>query len=233
MERRVFVPAGALLLCLLAHPGLRAQTVTIDEGTYRITVGGTEVGSEVFAIRRSGNGVEPLIEASGRVTLDAGPAVTSVLRFAGPALRPAEYVLQVAGSPGETHSGRVTGRRVSARIVSSAGENMREYLVGAGAVVIDDGVAHQHYFLARRVRDGETRIPVIVPREGRQSWITVEVAGEESITVGGQRTTARRLELRPEQGDPRTLWTDAADRVLRLEIPARQFIAERTTLPAS
>jgi hypothetical protein len=100
--------------------------------------------------------------------------------------------------------------------------------------VIEDGVAYQHYFLARRVREGETRIPVIVPREGRQVWVNVETGPEETINIGGQPAdaiAARKLILRPAQGDERMLWVDAQDRVLRLEIAARGFVAERNAPP--
>ena len=117
-------------------------------------------------------------------------------------------------------------------MVSSAGENLREYLVSEGAEVIDESVAHQHYFLARRARNGETRIPVISPRKGRQHFVVVEVAGDESLTIAGQAVTARKLVVRPEQGEARNVWVDGQHRVLKLELPSRRLIAERAALPS-
>jgi hypothetical protein len=219
------------LICLLAAvPGLaRAQNITIDEGVFRLVVNGREVGSETFAIGQTGTAADAQIFARSRVTLAEGTD-TALVQY-GPALRPAAYSIQVGGDSAQRLSGRVSGRRVSARILSSAGENMREYLVSDGAVVIDDGVAHQHYFLARRVRAGETRVPVIVPRAARQMWFNIEVHPDESVDIAGTSIQCTRLVLTPESGDPRTIWVDSEDRVLRLEIPARRYVAERAAPP--
>ena len=175
---------------------------------------------------------DALIEATGRVSIDARPDVLTAVRIAAETLRAADYQVRIESAPEEIYSGRVTGRRVTARVVSSAGENLREYLVSEGAEVIDESVAHQHYFLARRARNGETRIPVISPREGRQHFVVVEVAGDESLTIAGQAVTARKLVVRPEQGEARNVWVDGQDRVLKLELPSRRLIAERAALPS-
>ena len=229
--RRLDPPAARVcLLMALAVPGLASgQNITIDEGTFRLLVNGREVGTETFAIGQTGAAADAQIFARSRVALEAGTD-TALVQY-GPSLRAAAYSIQVGGDTAEHFSGRVSGRRVSARIISSAGEKMREYLVAEGAVVIGDGIAHQHYFLARRVRAGETRIPVIVPRETKQLWFNVEVHPGESIDVGGTTLACNRLVLTPDSGDVRTLWVDASDRVLRLEIPARNFVAERASPP--
>ena len=51
--RRMLTIAGAALLVPLA---LRAQTATLDEGSFRLLVDGREVGTETFSIRKSGEG---------------------------------------------------------------------------------------------------------------------------------------------------------------------------------
>jgi hypothetical protein len=230
MRRLEWTAAGFFLFMALGGPGpVFGQNVTIDEGTFRLLVNGREVGNETFAIGQTGAAADAQVFARSRVTLEAGTD-TSLVQY-GPSLRAAAYSIQVGGEPGEHLSGRVAGRRVSARIISSAGEKMREYLVAEGAVVIGDGVAHQNYFLARRVREGETRIPVIVPRETRQMWFNVEVHPDETVDVGGTSIACNRLVLTPDSGDVRNLWVDSSDRVLRLEIPARHFVAERTSPP--
>jgi hypothetical protein len=222
--------AGVLAVALMAGPAsVRAQTVTIDEGTFHLRVNGRDAGTETFIIRQTGTGADAQVIARSRVTLETGTD-TALVQY-GEALRPAAYSIQVGGDPGERVSGRVVGRRVSARIVSSEGENMREYLVSEGAVVIDDAVAHQYYFLARRFREGESRIAVIVPREARQLWLAVEPHPDETVSVGTGALAATRLVLTPEQGDVRTLWIDSDARILRLEIPSRNFVAERAAPP--
>ena len=223
----------AFAAAALAAPvtGQNAAALRIDEGSFRITIDGTDVGTERFVIRRTSTSPDALIDATGRVSLDARPDVLTAVRIAAETLRAADYQVRIESAPEEIYSGRVTGRRVTARVVSSAGENLREYLVSEGAEVIDESVAHQHYFLARRARAGETRIPVISPREGRQHFVQVEIAGDESLTIAGQTVTARKLVIRPDQREARQVWVDAQDRVLKLELPARRLIAERVALP--
>ena len=223
---------AGLSIAVLAVAQAGAQT-TIDEGTFRLMVDTREVGSERFVIQLRGSGPTAAVTATGSVTLDddAGDDLTTSVSFAGLDLQPAQYTVSVGGEGGDRLSGRVTGRRVSARIVSSTGENVREYLVSEGAIIIDHAVAHQHYFLARRVRAGEMRIPVIVPRDAQQAWVDVEVLPPETLNVAGTPLECRKLRLTGGGGDIRIVWTDDADRIIRFEIPDRSFVAERTAVP--
>src|SRR5688572_25011810 len=121
-------PLFALISALAASP-LAAQTVTLDEGSFRISVAGREVGTEVFSIRQNGSGQNAVIIAVGRVLLDGdkGPQeLSSELQVAGGTLRPAAYEVKVQGADAEQIKGRVVGGRFSAQIVSPAGEMMRE-----------------------------------------------------------------------------------------------------------
>jgi hypothetical protein len=213
---------------------VQAQTVSLDEGAYRISVGGKEVGTETFSIRQNGTGESAVIIAVGRVVLDAdkGPQeVNSELQLAGRTLRPAAYEVRVQGAGAERITGRVVGSRFSAQIVSSAGESMREYLAGDGAIVADDGVAHHYYFLAQRLDNGAGRIPVIIPRQNRQVTAQVTVAGTEHLTIGGTSLEARKLVIVPAGSPERDVWIDARGRVLKLEIPSSGFVALRQEAP--
>lgn len=220
-------------LALGAAP-LAAQTTTLDEGSFRISIGGKEVGTETFSIRQNGSGEGAVIIAVGRVVLDAdrGPQeVSSELQVGGRTLRPAAYEVRVQGTDAERITGRVVGSRFSAQIVSPAGESMREYLAGEGAVLAEDGVAHHYYFLARRVEGGATRVPVIIPRQSRQVSAQVAVAGSERITIGGESLEAKKISVTPAGGQQRFVWVDAQGRVLRLEIPGSNFVATRAEAP--
>ncbi|HEX6560023.1 MAG TPA: hypothetical protein VF021_11190 [Longimicrobiales bacterium] len=213
---------------------VHSQTVTLDEGAYRISVGGKEVGTETFSIRQNGSGDGSVIIAVGRVVLDAERGqqeVSSELQVAGRSLRPAAYEVRVQGAGAQRITGRVVGGRFSAQIVSSAGESMREYLAGDGAVLADDGVAHHYYFLARRVQGGSARVPVIIPRQNRQVIAQVTAAGSESLTVGGKTLAARKLSITPAGTPERLVWVDTEGRVLRLEIPSSGFVAARVEAP--
>ncbi len=226
-------PLFALIAVLAAAP-LNAQTVTLDEGSFRISVAGKEVGTEVFSIRQNGSGQNAVIIAVGRVVLDGdkGPQeLSSELQVAGGSLRPAAYEIRVQGADAEQIKGRVVGGRFSAQIVSPAGEMMREYLAGDGAVVSDDGVAHQYYFLARRADGKSARIPLIIPRLSKQVIAQVTHGGSEKIAIAGRSYEAQKYTVTAAGTPSREVWVDAEGRVLRLEINDRKLVAQRVAPP--
>lgn len=228
------IAAVAAVLTAAVPQGARAQGAVIDEGTFRLTVGGQEVGTESFSIRQSGTAADAVITARGRVVLDSqrgAQEIAATLQVAGAALRPASYEMALEGADAQRVAGRVVGGRFTARIVSASGEHGREYLVSEGAVILDEGVAHHYYFLARRVEGASGRVPIVIPRESRQVWAEVTVGGSETVTVGGRSVQARRLTVAPQGGSPRHFWVDGENRVLRLEIPEQNFVAVRTAAP--
>ena len=225
---------AAMTAALISGSAAHAQTTTLDEGSFRISIGGKEVGTETFSIRQNGTGDGAVIIAIGRVVLDAerGPQeLSSELQVGGRTFRPAAYEVRVQGAESGRITGRVVGSRFSAQIVSPAGESMREYLAGEGAVLADEGVAHHYYFVARRADAGATRVPVIIPRQSRQVSAQVAIGGTEKVTVGGTSLDARRMSVTPAGGQQRLVWIDAQGRVLRLEIPASGFTATRDEPP--
>lgn len=223
--------AAALLLALSASAPAPAQTVTLDEGTFRITIRGRDAGTETFSIRQNGTGADAVIIARGRVALNGGETTSSTQLSGADALRPTAYELTATGADARTVVGHATGGRFSTRTVSPAGEDMREHRVGEGAVLAEEDIAHHHFFIARRVAVGASRVTLLVPGENRQIRATVRVTGTEAIQVGGQTVNARRISVQPEGGTERILWADAAHRVVRVEVPSRNYVAERTTLP--
>jgi hypothetical protein len=213
----------------LAFPA-SAQTVTVDEGTFRVLVGGREVGTETFTIRQNGTGADAVVIAQGRVNLPEAAEVLANVQFGGAMLRPVAYDVELRGSGARRIRAAIAGGRASARTVSAGGEAMKEYLVSDGAVLLDEGVAHHHYFLARRAAGGATRVPVIIPRENRQVQATVSAGGEENISIGGNSVRARKLTIELTGGDTRTIWVDGSNRVLKVEIPAKSYVAVRSSL---
>ena len=220
-------------LPLLAVAPAVAQTGTDDRGTFDVLIGGRRVGTEEFAIQQTGAGESTEIVASARVhvqlptgTLDLGPR----LRTTGFQAQPVTYEVTIGGTSPRKIVGTIGSGRFSARIVTPTGEELREYLASNGATVLDDGVAHHYYFLARRVRSG--RIPIIIPRENRQVMATVTSAGEERVQIGSTTANLYHLVIRPDGGEERHVWVDALSRVIKVEIPARDYAAVRTVLPA-
>lgn len=232
--RSSVVPLGALLLPFMVTGGAEAQTVSVDEGVFHLSEDGRSIGTETFSIRQSGRGANAVTIARGRTVLDgAGESgeVTASLEAVGAQLRPSTYQVTVRGSESQRIAGRLVGRRFSARIISPAGERMREYLASDGAVLVDDGMVHHLYFVARRVDGGAARIPVIVPRRSRQVQARVSVDDPRPIRIGERRIEARRMTMETDDGAVRHIWADGRGRVLRVEIPARDFSAERAEPP--
>ena len=221
------------LFVISAQTPLAAQTVVLDEGSFRLRVGGQVVGTETFLIRQNGTGENAVVIATGKVVLDtarAGQELRAELQMAGPALRIAAYQVNVTGNQREQIAGTVVGSRFSAKIISSEGEMMREYLSSDGAVVADEGVAHHYYFLAQRVGSESARVPVVIPRRSQQVMAQVSSRSGET-TIDGLSVPARHLVVTVTGGPERHVWVDARGRVLRLEIPSRNFVAERVAAP--
>jgi hypothetical protein len=222
----------ALALLLFGATAAPAQTATLDEGTFRILLNGRDVATETFSIRQTGAGAAALIIAQGRVAPE-GPGIdplTASLELAGAGLRPAAYQIDLQGETPQRIAGRIVGGRFSARIRSGAGESMREYLASEGAILLDDGVAHHYYFLARRLDGSPLQVPVLIPRQSRQVTAQVTRGAGESVEIGGVAVAATRFTVNAD-GVERRVWADAQGRILRLEIPAQGLVAVRTAAP--
>lgn len=219
--------AFALTALLAAAPGY-AQTTVIDEGSFRISVRGSTIGTETFTIRRSGSGANAATVAQGRVILGTGEQTRTVIQLRGDELRPTAYQIEIAGDDRQSITGRAAGSRFRATTVSSAGEQMREYLVDDGVVVLHDGIAHHHYFLATA---GAGTVPLIAPQQARQLRATVQDHGTETIEVGGRQVEARNFSIEITGLDSRSIWVDDRNRVLRVRIPGQELTAQRTSLP--
>ena len=226
-----------LVLALVALAATAAAPARVgaqvaDSGSFRITIEGRDAGTEDFVIVQSGAGTAGEQSATSRVRLrlpDGTRELDTRLTTRGISADPVEYQVQVGGtSPGRL-VGTIGGGRVSARIVTPTGEQLREYVASRGAVVLEDPVAHHYYFLAQRAH--QQRVPVIVPRENRQVMAEVENRGEERIRVGDTEAVLFHLVVRPQGGVERHLWVDALNRVVRVDIPARGYRAERTRVP--
>jgi hypothetical protein len=234
MTARAAFPLLFGLVATLGSTTVPAQTVTLDEGAFKLRVGGQEVGTETFNIRQNGSGESAVVIAVGKVVLDTargGQEINAQLSMKGPALQTSAYQVNIEGANASKISGLVVGGRFSARIISSAGEQMREYMASDGAVVTDDGLAHHYYFLAKRVGSESARVPVLVPRESKQFSATVTSRGNEAVTIGGASVQARHLVVNITGKGQRDVWVDSQDRVLRVEVPDQKFLAERVALP--
>jgi hypothetical protein len=217
--------AAALVAALpAATASAAAQPLAADSGTFAIFVNGNEAGNEAFEIRTAAGAAGEVLSVS-RAQLAAGQIIDTRLRVTGPDAVPSQYQMTLGGGGPMRIVATGGGGRFSAKIVTASGEQLREYVASAGAVVLDEGVVHHYQLLAARTRNG--RVPILVPRQSRQVMATVSNRGEEEVEIGGRRVTLSHLVVEPQGGDERHVWIDRAGRVMRLVIPARSLSAER------
>jgi hypothetical protein len=68
---------------------------------------------------------------------------------------------------------------------------------------------------------------VIAPRARAHLELTTGPSREEELVLGSVVLAARRVEFTSGE-DRRTVWFDGLGRVLKVEIPAAGYVAERT-----
>ncbi|MGD8496758.1 MAG: hypothetical protein PVF05_11240 [Gemmatimonadales bacterium] len=220
---------AALLALALTVPGTaRAQDPNlVDQGRFDIRVGDRTTGTETFAIRRQGEGYM----AVGRLQLEG----------TGAWLRSAEVMLRTDGSyapvryryesrvEGERRMVDLTraGTRLRVSTTSAEGERMTELLANPRQVLLGPGIAEHYYFLVRRLSAGGRSLTALLPQEGREAPIRLVGSRDTTVDVGSQAVPARRWEVEID-GSTHLVWSDLADgRVLRVEIPDRQWRSVR------
>ena len=218
--------AGAVL----SPEGLRAQVVTLDQGSFTVTRGAERLGREDFTIRRTP-------AAEGASVIVASATVSYGDRRLSPALRatadgtPLAYQVdvQVANETRERFRGQAGRGRFSATMRTPSGDSSKEYVVTDGALILDDDVFHHYYFIAQRQPGGT--MTVVIPRRNVQVAMTVESRGAEPVTVGGTPLNATHLVVRERGGAVRDVWVDAQGRVLRVRLADRGIEALRDDPP--
>lgn len=209
-----------------------AQTGASDAGTFEILISGYPAGTEEFTIQQTGIGENAQVIATARIrlSLPSGTVeLTPRLRASGFLADPVAYEVTIGGTSPRRIVGQIGSGRFSARITSPSGEQMREYVASSGATILDEGVAHHYYFLAQRVRNGT--VPILIPRENRQVMATVRDLGEEEVEIRGRTVSLYHLVVQPAGGEERHVWVDALNRVIRVDIPEREYSAVRTEIP--
>lgn len=221
----------SLSLALMVAAGIspsiaRAQVTVADEGSFTITVKGERVGRENFWIRTTPDPRGSVYIATA--TSIVGGRKMEPRELADPNGVPLGYDLKVSGDDVLQLSGRIERGRMGLSVRTPRGESRREFLVSDNAVLIDDDVYHQYFFLARRKASGS--VPIVIPQRNAQVMARVTQGEREPLTIGGVTVEARRLVV-SEGGVTRDVWVDASGRVLKVEISSRGVIALRDDPP--
>lgn len=226
MNRLLGVLLAAGVAALPAH-GALAQGAPFDEGSFLVTRNGTPVGKEAFRILKS-SGKDQLYTSTAQCALGERrifPALTAD-RVGVPLL----YQVDVKNGGEVEERLRATGRpgRLHAVLQTRTGESSKEYLISSGAVILDEDVFHQHFFLPLARRTGD--VNVVVPRRNSQVTGRLEERGTEKIKVDGREVSALHLVITLPDG-ARDLWFDESGRLLKVAVPARGLVALREELP--
>ncbi|MBK8058057.1 MAG: hypothetical protein IPK33_09305 [Gemmatimonadetes bacterium] len=229
MTTRLLGLSALLIVSATALPAQSAQI--IDQGSFTITVANQRTGREDFRIEGT-PGASGALEYVARATVVFGDRRLTPALHSDSMGAPSDYQIESRGTTtgSERWSGKITRGRVSARINNARGESAKEYIVTDGALILDDDVFHQYYFLARRSNDA--RMAIVVPRRNAQLVLTVSSAGADRVTIGTKDLEARHIVLTEPSGATRDVWVDAKGRVLKVAIPARNLVAQRDDPPA-
>jgi hypothetical protein len=221
------VPVAAISAALSLPSAAAAQGVVVDQGRFAVSLDGRSAGVEEFTIRRAGLGGDAAIFANGTITLTRSGGtqqIVPLLRAIPPDGVASQYQVEVRGVESLNLRLRLAQRRYVAVIQSELGEEQREFPAQPDTRIVDVDVAHHYYFL-REAREG-TIVPVLEPRLRGHVQLRVGASREEELRLGETAVPARRVELTAGE-DRRIVWFDRVGRVLRVEIPARRYLAER------
>lgn len=223
-------PFRIVLPALLVASALPAQATRIaDEGSFTIMVAGRTVGRENFRITAVPRGESVVYLAKAEVAF-GDRKISPELHTDGNGTA-IDYKVTRSGDDTEVWDGAISRGRLSTRITTERGPAAREFIVPAGAMILDDDLQHQLYFIVRRTKSG--RVPVIIPHRNTQATFTVATVGNEPLQVGTEEVTATHVTVLEPGGERRDVWVDAAGRVLRVEDSARRMVAMRDDPPRS
>jgi hypothetical protein len=218
-------------LAALAPAAASAQEF-LDQGVFLISRDGAEIGREEFAIQATpGRQGRPGVLA---VATDhyRERDVRAALELTNDHI-PVSYQVDVAvaGRVTERLSGQLARGRFAVRLVTQAGEVVREFPVPAGVVVLDDDGLDQFYFFPRPTESTSQPVSILRPRERRVVTGEVRTLGTDTVVVGTRGVTARHYGLTFPGGDAREFWFSPSGSLLKVAIPARALVALRSSLP--
>lgn len=214
---------------LVSAPAVRAQaSAVLDEGTLMVSRNGTPIGRESYRIVRAPGPGGQVYQARSSTALGTD-RVSAILGTDSTGV-PVTYEAEVTSASSVTDrlSGRGRPGRFSVLVQTRTGESAREYRLNNGALLIDQDVFHQYFFLG--LAGSHTRFNVISPRSQQEAMFQFEERGRETLDIGGRKIDSRHLALVGASGS-RDVWLDARGRLLKVAIAADGLVALRDDAP--
>jgi hypothetical protein len=225
MHARLAISAGIVLFTRSAA----SQVVTLDQGSFTITINGERSGREEFKILSTPSPTGATMKAMATVVLNDRRLTPRMDTDSGGVPLMYQVEVKAGAETQEKLNGTISRGRISVQSQNPRGESRREYVVAEGALILDDDVFHQYYFVARQGKRGS--IPVVVPRRNTQLMFKVTSAGTDRVSVGNASLDADKLTITEPGGAEREVWVDKSSRVLKVSIPSRGLIAIRDDPP--
>lgn len=217
---------AAVALTIGALGTARAQVTSVDEGSFTIFRNGERLGREDFWIRSTPSSGGLVYVAQGTLVFGTRRLRPGLSADTSGAVLKFQREVRVDGRLTESYAGQSTRNHYAGRTQRENGESAREFRLPPGTVAADDDVMHELWFITRR--GAGAVVPVLVPSRDTLETVRVELVGDEPLARDGRDVSARHLRLRTVPGGAiRDVWTDAAGRVIQVEIPARGVRAVR------
>ena len=228
MNRMLRTALFGLALTALPLPVVHAsaQVVTLDEGSFRILVDEVERGTETFTIRRNGIGADATVILAVQIDRGDGGVSMRPMLEADAQLAPLRYENQISGERRSEVSLVRNGRRFSGTVISEQGEAAQEYRAATATLILPPRVAALYWFLTPHLAQVGREISGIEPETGGRPTMVLAEVSPGTLRVG-RETFQVRIATLTADGDERRVWFDDQGRVLRVEIPAQGFVAER------
>jgi len=225
--------AALLALCSLAAvAGTPDKKADREEGEFKISFGGKEVGTEEFVILASGDSIQSTSELRFRNPADSRQriGIQTKLQMTG-ALVPVSYRLE---SDVNGEKGSIVGNFSANQAIFEyhGAENSRRQglLVGERFTVLDTNVFHHFALLARayfaRNNLKADRYEVVIPQEYETGFLRIKELDKGPVRIRGKPVRLRRLQV--DSGSILiTLWIDDRKLLQKIEVPSRQLEVER------
>ncbi len=201
-----------------------------DQGAFTLKLGGQEYGTERFSIVSAGGKVTAQSESqlreneSGQMMRTVSKLVVNVgfepQSYTWSEEGPEKYALSVDFASGVAKS---TLHRPNGR------DDVREVHLPKNVVILDNNVLIHYEVLIERFEKaggGKQTFPAYIPQSATPGTLTVQNAGNETISLGGAQRSLRHLVVLSDNAQI-DLWTDENNRLQRLYWSEPQIEAVR------
>jgi len=224
------LPAVIILAAAGAAADKKARS---EEGEFKISFAGREIGSERFTIATSDDAVQSTSVVSFRNPQNPQQKITLETRL-GMSGRfvPTSYELK-SEAGGKT--GTVVGRFSPNQVIfeySGTGDSVRRgLLVGDEYTVLDTNVFHHFTFLVRlfegKGKETGGRFEVVIPQENDSGFLRMKELEKETIVAGGKKIRCRRFQVDSDAVSIE-LWADDQQRLQKIAVPDRKIEVVRS-----